>query len=246
MIVMGSQQLYKSNQGNALLQTLLAMFILGIISLGMLSMIQTMQKSRSILDLKMTLDNFRSETLKNITSSQARNATELDHTHFVKTCDPVVPPAIPGEGCSKEYEGVVKFLDENGDVFNDSTQLSAGFNFNGFPCNSFDPVNGNDQCPLRIEVRWRSACIPTDSTGTCYLQKKFYLVKFKYKPNVAKFSLNIGRYDFDETLISSAGGSNQVPDTKTICEKLGGTWVKPTAPRPEFCVMSDGWQINWF
>ncbi len=234
-----------NSRGSILIQVIMGMFILTLMSLGMLSMIETSMRARSLIDIKMMLDNIRTEAFKNITSKDSRLQTENNHLNFIKTCDPVAPPAVPPEGCSDLYEGVVKYFDNYGEVYNDSTDATSGFNIQGFPCTTFDSLAGNDACPFRMEIRWRAACVPTAAAGTCPKPKMFYLVKFHYKPFKKTLPLNIVRYNFDQMLVTTASTTEGPATDEESCTRLSGTWVTPAAPRPPFCAMSDS-IIEWY
>lgn len=37
---------------------------------------------------------------------------------------------------------------------------TAGFTLDGQPCDQFDPNNGNNACPIRVEIDWQTVCDP--------------------------------------------------------------------------------------
>lgn len=68
----------------------------------------------------------------------------------------------------------------------------AGFTTSGVECDDFDE-NGNDRCPLRLEVRWRLEC----GGSPCRYPNEVVTVVFRYAPknadpligNVARFNI---------------------------------------------------------
>lgn len=73
-------------------------------------------------------------------------------TSSAKESDPDCRPLdVPG--------GVLfPLYNSQGDLVFDSTVPTNGLTDTGEPCTTFDAINGNRECPYRVELRWRPIC----------------------------------------------------------------------------------------
>ncbi len=66
---------------------------------------------------------------------------------------------------------------------------SNGLTVNGKECNNFDPVNGNDTCPIQVRLSWKYVC-----TSCQYPSARIY-VRFMYKPQSDLLPINVVDYN---------------------------------------------------
>lgn len=94
-----------------------------------------------------------------------------------------------------------------------SVNPTMGFNNDGLPCTEFDPLNGNDSCPLRFNVRWWPVC-----TGLCINPEIKISINLNFKPRTQRGIINLSREMFTFY-------RNPIADSLEItCASLGGAF----------------------
>lgn len=100
--------------------------------------------------------------------------------------------------------GSFRLRDRANNIVYDPTNRNAGFSNGMQPCDAFDEANGNDACPLRLELKWTPVC-----TGSCVSPLVKVTGTFIYKSKSSKraSSFNPANYGFEVTL-----GGNEALD----------------------------------
>lgn len=96
----------------------------------------------------------------------------------------------------------------NGELFYDATLPTSGFTLQGTPCNGFitpagSTFNGNDQCPLRFDLGWRTEC---PGGGDCKCPTTVVRAEAVYNPSASmagaqKRAVNVNKRGFLEQRI---------------------------------------------
>ncbi|MBK7962854.1 MAG: type II secretion system protein [Bdellovibrionales bacterium] len=216
------------------------MVVLGIISIAfvfIMGLIEMVNSERQRTIVITTLESLRNRTAQYMIRNDSRKKTLESGANFVQLCAPAVLP------CTVEYEGSFKLVDALGNTVVDSNIATTGFNINGEACNTFDAINGNDACPIRLELRWKGPCKPTDANvipaTACPSPILFLSGDFVFKPKSNKFgTFNMKRFHFSELDFGA-----ESPDV--TCYRLGGTWYPPAVPgaRGRCALPSDS--IEW-
>lgn len=66
---------------------------------------------------------------------------------------------------------------------------SKGLTVNGQECNNFNPVSGNDACPIQVRLSWQYIC------ASCQYPSIRVYIRFFYKPQSELLPVNVGSYD---------------------------------------------------
>lgn len=113
----------------------------------------------------------------------------------------------------------IVLYDGSGNAIYNSTNPSAGYRMDGAPCNSFSS-SGNDQCPLRVNVSWRSTC----GSDGCSKWEDFVSIIFEYRPSSREksFPFNVANYNVVEQSRLNFGG-NDSPILK--CARDGAIFI---------------------
>ena len=123
-----------------------------------------------------------------------------------------------------DTEPSISVFDAQGTLFINGNSNTAGFTKYGQPCNTFDGVNGNDACPIKISVGWTASCaVPMDSWNlmccntpgpgpstcaggskyscvpgkSCKVTQSLLQATFTFKPNSAltQLTTNLAKYN---------------------------------------------------
>lgn len=62
-----------------------------------------------------------------------------------------------------------------------SNAPDAGYTATGEPCTGFSD-SGNDDCPLKFDVTWRSVCTSVSCTGSDFTAPEFVSIQVRYSP----------------------------------------------------------------
>ncbi len=109
----------------------------------------------------------------------------------------------------------IKVMSPDGVLLVDSATATYGFFTDGAPCNTYDSVNGNDACPLRLNVTWRPICGP----APCLNPQNQFVGAFSIKEKNPTMGVNLQLFGFTvyPLLYDSTLESN--------CSSLGGAYT---------------------
>ena len=93
----------------------------------------------------------------------------------------------------------IDLLDMAGTAVIRTKSPSAGFTYTGEPCDSFDARQGmgNDQCPIRFTIAWRTSCNTNATVNSCLSPQEHLDIQAQYNP-----SSNSPRFAFNSQLTS--------------------------------------------
>lgn len=91
-----------------------------------------------------------------------------------------------GSNCSGQSGSILKLRDTTNTLVLDNTAATSGFDPNGNDCNTFDEDDGNDECPLRIDLEWQAMC-----SGSCETPQVEISANYKFRPKTRTVGGNI-------------------------------------------------------
>lgn len=203
-----------NNKGFSLIQTLVVIGIISVLWTVVIELLNQVQKSQYEILMKSTVLSVKNSLLANLSSSSAWQKTVSLQPSL--KCTNNVSPYCDGAPASKD----IVVYDSAGSVIFDSTSPSNGFTVNGVKCSTFDPVNGNDSCPIGVKVRWRALC----DNSLCQSQQDLLSLQFEYKPQNSFRNVAFNSYNYNqiETPRNSMAG-NETP--LLSCAKLGKIFI---------------------
>jgi hypothetical protein len=107
-----------------------------------------------------------------------------------------------------------------GDLLLNNAAPSSGFDSNGRPCSSFEPLAGNDQCPFRYKITWRPVCQSSGCSSPDSIFEGKLEVSFKRKDSI----INPKSYSF--SLFVAGDGEKELSSCE---ESLLGDFDKASA-----------------
>ena len=82
----------------------------------------------------------------------------------------------------------------NNDYLTDLDKPTQGIGLDGKSCTTYDDVNGNPGCPIKVDIKWQPTCgaIPGCIDPPYIVEVKFkYRIPLGYGPNI-----DVSKYDF--------------------------------------------------
>lgn len=208
-----------SRRGLSLVEVIIASGVLGLLGMAIATLFLNTLKLQQNFELKSSLTSLQSSI----------RSTIQDEASWLKTVQN--PGGAAGDSlsclrdlpydCSSQFADAAKpfqlqkLLSASGLTIVDGSSAGNGFTAKGERCDSYDEVDGNDACPIRVKVTWEpltSSTLPTVAVQA----------KFEYKPKTFGLALNIAKYNFTE---KKPGVVNSV---ESSCESLGGTFDSTT------------------
>lgn len=104
----------------------------------------------------------------------------------------------------------------------DGSNSSQGLDNKGNFCSSFDAVNGNQNCPIGISLKWQILC----DTSDCLHGQPKITVQFQYKASAAD-SQALTSYNL--TIYKDA----ELETLNEVCSAMGGTLVGMSCTLPQ-------------
>jgi uncharacterized membrane protein YgcG len=203
---------------------------------------------RSFLSMKMSLNNnFNLSQVRGKMISSLSNSSSLAQTIA----------ASPPMGClqnqsdcsaqkSKSFE--ITVVDADGKMLTQPKPSSAGLKEDGSPCMGFDPVSGNDSCPMQYTVEWRPMCPPI---GACLNPQNRFTGTLKFKGvdknltnvKISKFNFVVFPANMDSTLEANCKAVTIDPTNPPLFNPVDGTCTLPLeglCPGNQIVVGMDG------
>lgn len=147
--------------GFSISEILVALGVASVVSLAGASLMSSSQQKLNRNEAKLVALELLQQT-KNSLNSPADWQKTLELNSAKLDC--LKNPSIE---CSRNTQLIEVYTSTNSPLFGPDhslTEADSGFTARGKPCDSFDLVNGNDSCPLRVEVVFRPLC---PETGEC-------------------------------------------------------------------------------
>lgn len=167
--------------GAALLMTSIlgAMFITGISS-----------NTASDNPISIGIEIARTSLINNIQSDLAWSATVKDPANTSLACLKNSTTCFGGTAAS----GAFTLKDAANQVAYDGLNVNAGFTIQGTRCTTYDPVNGNPQCPIRFNLSWEALCTSAPCLNPPVKVVGTVEVKFTNKRATV---INLNRFNFE-------------------------------------------------
>jgi len=222
-------------RGFSLIQVIVAAGILGILALFASKIVTQVTKSNLVGITVSSAEFFKKEIITIIEDDEAFQLTvaAAKNAGTLSCLIDLTDNQLCTDNSGPNSQGfLIQLLDRQKNVVFDSTDLSAGLRIGGSLCNTFNATNGNDSCPLRLEIRVKLVC-PVGET-TCNSPQVQIIAKFVYKPKTIEFSVpfNEARHSF--TFVRNASG-DLVAEIRATCKAIGGNFDATTLNCSFFC-----------
>lgn len=228
----------KTTKGFSLVEVLIIMAIAGA---GLYITTSLMQSNtRSIVES--STRNSSDTVSKNITAllnnPNAWNFTVADVTNTSLDCIRNGTPCAAGGG------GLFRIRSGSDVVYYDPvTSASAGFSPDGTPCNTFDPANGNDACPMRLDLRWTPNC---PAAGPCINPPVQIQARMLYRNRTPSRTLAWNEVQSGINMTMNAAGP---PIAYAMA--WGPNVCPASGPSDSYCpagmiAKTGGWRHNWW
>jgi hypothetical protein len=217
--------LKNNRKGFSMIQALVAAAITSIVSLGVVSMIESSRKMQRRTTLMSTLNDLRARIETNL-----RDQTAFNNTITQNATSPFLELRTGANVTATPLTAPVKFVmyepggvawDMLGTVASDSGTY-AGFSEKGTPCTGFSPTlgSGSDSCPISYRFLVSAACL---TGASCKDPQLTVTARLVFNPSTASTSiLNTWR-----GIIQQVSGSSQVdaPDKFDVQIKRTATSI---------------------
>lgn len=137
------------------------------------------------------------ELMKNVNSDMAC----LQSGTALTACPNAIPVGTPVPITATQ----IKVLDSVGALLYDPTSATSGYDLRGNPCNAYDATNGNDACPIRVNVSWG----PADcAAASCPIPELVNVsIRFFYKPSTSNQQMAANVTRLNVNLLRSRAGA---------------------------------------
>lgn len=143
-------------KGFSIIETLMAIGISSVVLLSMTDTLITTVKYSKFVDSSQQAQILKDEFKEVLTNECAIDNTIRDPLNISMEC------LRAGADCTS-FSGSMNLRDNANNLIVDSFTSTAGFNYAGNPCNGFDEVNGNNECPFRWRFNWKPFCLEGSS-----------------------------------------------------------------------------------
>ena len=249
----------RSNSGFGIIEILIAFGLVGILTAVMTTLFTNIQKQQRQANIVASVTSMRDTIAKMLNDGRAWRNTIADPTNVNTTClltrdgtCPHITAPLPVSQTSAYYDAA-PFLELP--ILRDASSphtavpallpyintsvATAGFTNSGTPCNTFDMANGNDQCPIRWEIRMQYTCPAPAVTCT---DPTVRVVAFMYYRPAANSDLasviNENRFFVD--IIRGAQGENRSERIEIVSQSVPGG--APNAATGGGVCLPGGWQ----
>ena len=214
----------RSTSGMSIMEVVIAAGIMGVVTMGVLSLSTLTLKQQTQSNVTFHADTTRRTLLAalNNRASWERTVTNpvnhgTEEGMSALDCIPVVnpPPGLNQAGFACEAAGGAPFSNKMirqvnnaaGGLVYDASTPTKGIGQSGAACDGFvDPTSGaagNDQCPLRFEVRWTAIC----SNNPCVNPQVQLRIVALYNPGPNRITFNPANYGVEAALQGQLGSS---------------------------------------
>lgn len=212
---------FKRNSGMSLVELMVVIGLMGIVMAGMGSFFSQILRVQEQTRLISNIQILKSTLIRNIESDAAWSNTVNQAINTSMACLRVSDSTLCNHNDSSNFN---IFDAANGLAFN-SLVATSGFTKDGVVCNAFTTA-GNDQCPIRWDLRWTVVC--PGAVATCKTPSIQVLGTFSYEPsdsllrvNPSNFHVNMIRgegslykpFKVESIDTTASGGGACTPDT---------------------------------
>lgn len=192
------KQLVLNKKGMTLTQVMIMMGIISAFSVAIMSLMENQRKIQHEMNLKTSLTTIRQNMMGTIGNFQAWAQTKSRNAGM--TCTSQNQNFCRA---SQTQRMMFALYDSSGAIVYDARVPTNGFTSSGQRCNTYSAA-GNDACPVRVDIEWRSACL----TSNCVGSEDFVTMTFRYSPRSSRLPLNTGMFDLSEQTRTMLGGSD--------------------------------------
>jgi hypothetical protein len=171
-----------NEKGNIVLSLVASGVVLTLLS-GVVSLLTKQSQSLRYLQVDTAIENVqelvRSRILNEVTWRRIVN-----HGSNSNALECLSDGTIPSE-CRSDSSGPtdvsLRLIEADGTTLYNSSNPQSGFTMDAVPCNGFNPDDGNDDCPLRIDFQTRNRCyaVGGNACGNVTLD---IIVNVSYRP----------------------------------------------------------------
>jgi Tfp pilus assembly protein PilE len=182
--------LKKNKKGFSIVQVLVAAAITSVVSLGVVSMMESSRKMQRRTSLMSTLNDLRARIETNLRDQTAFNNTINGNSTSpfaqLKTSSLVTENTATTPVKFKMYDPAGLAWDMLGTAASDTAGPYSGFSEKGTPCTTFSPVlgSGKDECPISYRFLVWANC-PKGTDTTCKDPQLTLVARLVYNPSTA-------------------------------------------------------------
>ena len=232
--------------GFSIVQVLMASALMGLVALGVASLMRSAQKGQAQSNVAFHADMTRRSLGAVLSHPDAWAKTAADPRNS-RASSSALDCLASGTPCTEDGADlgaggkpvqnypVNVVLDASGGVVFDASSPSKGVSAQGVPCDGFKapPASGNDACPLRFEIAWSALC-----GASCVGPQIKIQVKAVYNPGSIEARASINPANYGIAAIYQGSGVNENIASQ-ICSYFEGTYSKSTGR----CL--NGWLRAW-
>lgn len=208
-----------AKNGFSIIEVMVAIGLLGIVGVGVSSMLFNMMNSNNYAQLGNSALNMKAELTEILSNDRAWANTIADTT--------LNPDATAAFACLRTSTacaaGTYPFTPKlvNNTLFrtsyNPQTSATQGFNVNGVVCSTFSTGSPDDSCPMRYTFTWTPMC---PSTGACINPQIRIRLIFNFSSTSKLTKLSPERYGNDNIII----GNKESMYSEAACNIMSGSW----------------------
>lgn len=186
-----------SERGFSLIEILIATSVLGMLAMGVITTFQQLAKQQFRSNMAAQSDVFRRNMIAHLQNEQAWQRTMNDAANTSMAC-------LRNSTSCTGAGGPFRLRDsQNGMVYDAMTSPTAGLTADGRPCNTFNAVDGDDVCLLRMELSWTPIC-----SGTCMSPQVQVRGGVRYKPQSKQRTIAFNTENYSFTMIRNVAGAS--------------------------------------
>lgn len=225
---------HRDSQGVSMVQALGIGVVLTAGALGVTSIIDSAHKSSLASRLLSTTTDIKRKIVQTVEDEDAWNRTvNLPENSATLGC---LTSTTDPNRCNDSSSGTgspIKIVDRKGENVFDSLSPTHGFTIAGAGCATYS-ANGNDHCPLRMEVKVKLIC--ADGASTCDSPQIWIIGNYlPYAPRskANKSPFNTQKHGF---AMQRGGNSLLAGFLLQFCTMIGGTFEPNTKDCSIACV----------
>jgi hypothetical protein len=176
-------------RGFGLLETMIAVGILGGVLAMSTMMIQSSLSARGTAGLLIRMQTSRSTVLATLQNDQSWTATVQKLNNGSLKC-------LRDQTDCTAAGGVFALYDSGGGLIYDSLTGNTGFSPQGILCTTFNPSPADPLCPVHLALVWEPVCPPAPAAGPCLNPEVRITGKFQFSGGHELTSINAGLLNF--------------------------------------------------
>lgn len=219
----------KNQKGLGLVEVMVVVGLIAIVAVGVTSLLEGLFSQMNQASTRATLEAMKSMFRESVTNNQSWPATYKHADNPNLNCLDTFTACNVGEYNLRLFQamagGITIPVFAGYDNFNPLVaNTGRGFTVKGDVCNGFDPVLGNDQCPIAVTMRVQITC--ANSAATCTRPGIVATMQPWWSPlrtsNMYKFTPNIPRPESGppaQPFVSVARGAGVMNDPLVYVEE---------------------------